>query len=64
MDAVFSCERPKALQDIEDAHQAACDAGISRYSDPSTGYMVFTQNAHEKRGFCCGSMCRHCPFGH
>lgn len=48
----------KALQDIEDAHQAACDAGVSRYIDPSTGYKVFTRRAHENRGFCCGNACR------
>jgi len=25
-------------------------------------YMVFTANYHLKRGTCCGSGCRHCPF--
>lgn len=25
---------------------------------------MFTAAAHEKRGTCCGSACRHCPFGH
>lgn len=24
--------------------------------------MVFTAAYHLKRGFCCGSGCRHCPF--
>eukprot|EP00903_Cladosiphon_okamuranus_P019574 g18002.t1 len=54
----------QALRDIEEAHQAACDAGVSRYIDPATGYKVFTKASHEKRGFCCGNACRHCPFGH
>jgi hypothetical protein len=27
-------------------------------------YMVFTAAWHLKRGYCCGSACRHCPFGH
>ena len=27
-------------------------------------YMVFTRAYHLKRGYCCGSGCRHCPFGH
>ena len=27
-------------------------------------YMVFTEAWHLKRGYCCGSACRHCPFGH
>ncbi|MGA3048697.1 MAG: DUF5522 domain-containing protein [Terracidiphilus sp.] len=26
-------------------------------------YMVFTEAYHLKRGFCCGSGCRHCPYG-
>ncbi|MGC4059126.1 MAG: DUF5522 domain-containing protein [Chitinophagaceae bacterium] len=26
------------------------------------GRMVFTEKYHLKRGYCCGSGCRHCPF--
>jgi hypothetical protein len=26
------------------------------------GYIVFTAAYHLKRGTCCGSGCRHCPF--
>lgn len=26
-------------------------------------YLVFTAAYHLKRGFCCGSKCRHCPYG-
>ncbi|XP_059922733.1 uncharacterized protein C1orf53 homolog isoform X1 [Gadus macrocephalus] len=33
------------------------------YRDPSTGYKVFTEHAHLRRGACCGSACRHCPYG-
>ena len=25
--------------------------------------MVFTAAYHLKRGYCCGSGCRHCPYG-
>jgi Family of unknown function (DUF5522) len=25
-------------------------------------YMVFTEQYHLKRGFCCNSGCRHCPY--
>jgi hypothetical protein len=25
-------------------------------------YMVFTAAYHLKRGFCCNSGCRHCPY--
>lgn len=28
------------------------------------GNMVFTAYYHLTRGYCCGSGCRHCPFGH
>ncbi|MEL7188320.1 MAG: DUF5522 domain-containing protein [Pseudomonadota bacterium] len=45
-------------------HDAACAGGEMSYIDPETGYMVFTRLAHEKRGTCCGSKCRHCPFEH
>jgi|CZKL01.1.fsa_nt_gi hypothetical protein len=27
-------------------------------------YMVFTETYHLKRGYCCGSGCRHCPYGY
>jgi hypothetical protein len=26
--------------------------------------LVFTEAHHLKRGFCCSSGCRHCPFGY
>lgn len=26
------------------------------------GLMVFTRAYHLKRGYCCGSGCRHCPY--
>ena len=38
--------------------------GAERYMDPATGYMVFTEAVHRRRGTCCGGACRHCPFGH
>ena len=28
------------------------------------GLLVFTSAYHLKRGYCCGSGCRHCPYGH
>lgn len=27
------------------------------------GYSVFTEQYHLKRGYCCQSNCRHCPYG-
>lgn len=28
------------------------------------GYIVFTEKYLLKRGFCCKSGCRHCPYGY
>jgi len=28
------------------------------------GRMVFTAAYHLRRGYCCGSHCRHCPYQH
>ena len=28
------------------------------------GLLVMTEAYHLKRGFCCGSGCRHCPYDH
>uniref|UniRef100_A0A3B3T680 Chromosome 1 open reading frame 53 n=1 Tax=Paramormyrops kingsleyae TaxID=1676925 RepID=A0A3B3T680_9TELE len=44
-------------------HQKACEAKEQIYIDPATGYKVFTKFAHLQRGKCCGSACRHCPYG-
>lgn len=27
-------------------------------------YVVFTAAYHRRRGYCCGSGCRHCPWDH
>mmetsp|Transcript_7425 Transcript_7425/g.13655 ORF Transcript_7425/g.13655 Transcript_7425/m.13655 type:complete len:307 (+) Transcript_7425:3-923(+) len=45
-------------------HEQACAEGKDVYIDPKTGYSVFTEIAHKKRGKCCGSGCRHCPYNH
>ncbi len=48
---------------------AAAPAGSLRaidedfYVDPASGYRVFTEAYHLRRGRCCESGCRHCPFG-
>ncbi|CAI9586692.1 unnamed protein product [Staurois parvus] len=49
---------PEVLRIVR-AHEEACLAGQEGYSDPITGYFVFTRIAHLKRGKCCGSACRH-----
>jgi hypothetical protein len=30
----------------------------------SEGYIVFTEKYHLKRGYCCKSGCKHCPYGY
>lgn len=32
------------------------------YFDAATGFVVFTAAYHRRRGYCCGSGCRHCPW--
>ncbi|GBG27565.1 Receptor-type guanylate cyclase gcy-12 [Hondaea fermentalgiana] len=54
----------KRLRDLEDLHQAAMERGDKTYTDPATGYMVFTAQTALDRGYCCGKACRHCPYGH
>lgn len=34
------------------------------YIDERTGYKVMTEQFHLRRGFCCKSSCRHCPYGY
>lgn len=28
------------------------------------GFIVFTEQYHLKRGYCCQSGCKHCPYGY
>lgn len=44
-------------------HSAAVESGRDGYIDPETGFFVFSSIYHKKRGYCCESGCRHCPFG-
>jgi len=34
--------------------------GVDYYLD--NGKVIMTEHYHKKRGHCCGSCCRHCPF--
>jgi hypothetical protein len=52
------------LEEQRQAHDAAVRRGEDRYTDPVTGARVFTELFHRRRGFCCGSECRHCPYDH
>ncbi|HEY6429384.1 MAG TPA: DUF5522 domain-containing protein [Acidimicrobiales bacterium] len=44
------------------AHQAALDAGRDTYRDPASGLNVFTAAYLARRGTCCDTGCRHCPY--
>jgi len=48
----------------EDMHAAACAKDEEWYVDPYTGYNVMTEVHHQRRGYCCGNGCRHCPYAH
>lgn len=28
------------------------------------GFKIFTEKYHLKRGYCCKSSCKHCPYGY
>lgn len=68
-DARMKTNLVKDLEDLQmddcwKLHEEAVKQGKATYKDPATGYDVFTRLAHEQRQRCCGSGCRHCPFGH
>ena len=44
------------------AHADALAAGADTYVDPGSGYIVLTAAYLARRGHCCESGCRHCPY--
>jgi hypothetical protein len=51
-----------AYPQIIRSHSDALDAGADTYVDPRTGYTVLTAAYLARRGTCCESGCRHCPY--
>ena len=47
---------------VQAAHDEAVRGGADGYTDPDTGYFVFTEAFLAARGTCCDSGCRHCPY--
>jgi hypothetical protein len=43
-------------------HTSAMERGAATYTDPATGYEVFTAAWLAARGACCDAGCRHCPY--
>jgi hypothetical protein len=44
------------------AHDEAMACGSDVYADPDTGLSVLTAAYLLRRGTCCDSGCRHCPY--
>jgi hypothetical protein len=43
-------------------HDEALRAGADTYVDPRSGLSVLTALYLARRGYCCESGCRHCPY--
>jgi hypothetical protein len=43
-------------------HGEALQRGEPVYTDPVSGFSVFTSEFLATRGYCCESGCRHCPY--
>ncbi len=48
--------------DIIRAHTEALEAGADSYLDPRSRLTVLTAGFLARRGYCCESGCRHCPY--
>ncbi|TDE02077.1 DUF5522 domain-containing protein [Flavobacterium sandaracinum] len=46
---------------IEQSKENKMTEGEDFYYTPE-GYKCFTEKHHLKRGYCCKSGCRHCPY--
>jgi hypothetical protein len=51
-----------AYPQIIEAHAEALRAGADTYVDPRSGFTVLTASYLARRGSCCDSGCRHCPY--
>ena len=49
---------------VRKLHAEACAMKKLTYTDPITGFEVFTADYLMQRGYCCGNGCRHCPYPH
>mgnify|MGYP001567775714 CR=1 FL=1 len=50
--------------EIEEIDKKACLNNEDTYIDPETKCLVFTKKFLLKKGSCCNSGCRHCPYKH
>lgn len=56
----FSCKHVIPPQNPEQPASSVEEDEDSYFDGP---YLVFTAAYHLKRGYCCQSGCRHCPYG-
>jgi hypothetical protein len=49
-------------EEILARHESAIAGGLPVYTDPESGLTVFTAQFLARRGYCCSSGCRHCPY--
>ncbi len=49
---------------IEELYQLALDSEQADEFYFEGPLLVFTSHYHFKRGYCCRSKCRHCPYGY
>lgn len=59
---IISCKVPKFVAMNNDINPNNLKEGEDFYYTPE-GYKCFTEKYHLKRGYCCKSGCRHCPYG-
>ena len=57
----FNYGDPHARERLE-RYLASLKEGSDFYFDVPTGFLVMSALKHIKRGFCCNSGCRHCPY--
>ena len=57
--------REKGADNAENSEKMPENDGHTEGGDfyMEDGFMVFTERYHARRGYCCESGCRHCPYG-
>ena len=61
-EAILAGEKENEIANLYPPRVRQLIKGLDYYEEGP--YMVLTEWSHLKRGYCCGSACRHCPYGH
>jgi hypothetical protein len=59
MSKTVTVKKVKAEPSSKPAHPRLAP---DEYYFSEQGFLVFTENYHLRRGYCCKSKCRHCPY--